>query len=147
MEHQINILTLGVKDLDKMRNWYKEKFGWIPVRNNEGTVFFRLDALVLVLVHENQLAGDLCEWREDTGFRGFTLTIGFNSEKEVDGMFDELRKKGVMIVREPEKVSGGVYKGYISDPENNFWELAFYPFIRMNNAAERFLLSEMIYQS
>jgi hypothetical protein len=28
---------------------------------------------------------------------------------------------------------GGVYRGYIADPEDNFWELAYYPFMEMRN--------------
>jgi hypothetical protein len=35
-------------------------------------------------------------------------------------------------VRTPERVFWGGYRGYIADPEDNYWELAYNPFIRVD---------------
>jgi catechol 2,3-dioxygenase-like lactoylglutathione lyase family enzyme len=146
MEYQINMLTLGVNDLEGMTEWYKEKFGWMPVRGADGTIFFKLEGLLLALIPENELARDISVWQDGLGFKRFAFTICFNSEEEVDRIFDELQEKGVMIIKEPEKIYGGIYRGYITDPENNFWELAFYPFMEMGKANERFWTNEIVYQ-
>jgi catechol 2,3-dioxygenase-like lactoylglutathione lyase family enzyme len=146
MENRINILTLGVSDLDGMTKWYKEIFGWTPIKNSNGIVYFRLNGLILVLTHEQLLARNLYVWHDDQEFKGFTLTISFNSEEEVDKIFSELRKKDVLIIKEPDIVPCGAYKGYIADPENNFWELAYYPFVAMGKTVEKFLIEDITYQ-
>lgn len=65
--------------------------------------------------------------------KGFTLAINFNSEKEVDQVFEELKKKEVKIVKHPQKVFWGGYSGYVKDVEDNLWEIAFNPFLEMDN--------------
>ena len=106
MEQQINIFTLGANDPDRLVDWYQEKFGWVPAKNHDGSVLFRLNGMSLLFVQESELASNVCTWPDGQGFKRFALTIGFNSEREVDRMFDELQKKGVTIVREPERVDG-----------------------------------------
>ena len=138
MRHQINIITIGVRDLGYMANWYEENFNWVSYRNEEGTIFFRLQGLTLVLVRENKLAQDVYTWQDGRGFKKFMLTIGFDSEYEVDNAFEQLEQNGVMIIERPKRVAGGGYKGYIADPEDNFWELSFYPYIDWDTNETRF---------
>ena len=147
MENRIIILTLGVDDLDYMTNWYKEMFGWTPIRKGSSSVFYKLHGLMLALIPENQLSRDFCLWEEDRGSSKFALTVGFRSEKDLDKKFHEIRNKGVVVIREPGKSFDGIYKGSISDPEGNFWELAFYPLLDIDNATERFSISERVYHS
>jgi hypothetical protein len=113
-----------------------EKFGWRPIKKTRRSVFFRMEKLILVLVREDQLAQELCTWHEDLSTNKFFLTIGFSSEKELERKFSELRTNGVTIIKEPRKISGGICKGLIMDPEDNFWELAFYPFSEMDRNSE-----------
>jgi hypothetical protein len=51
---------------------------------------------------------------------------------EVDEAVAELKKKGVQVVRKPEKVFWGGYRGYVEDIEHNLWELAHNPFLKMD---------------
>jgi predicted lactoylglutathione lyase len=147
MEPQINIVTLGVNDLEIMAEWYQSKFGWSPIRNNDGTITFRLTNMVLILVQEKKLARKLYVWHDGKGFKRVVLTIGFNSEKHLQEAFDELEDKGVLIIRPPERSADGVYKGYISDMEDNFWELAYYPFVEMDYPGSNFPLPESVFHS
>ena len=147
MEPQINIITLGVNDLEAMAEWYQSRFGWSPNRNIDGSISFRLINMVLILVQEKRLARKLFVWHDGRGFKRTMLTIGFNTEKHVDEAFRELEGKGVLIIRLPEKSADGAYKGYITDPEDNFWELAWYPFVEMESPGSRFPLPESVFQS
>ena len=147
MEPQINIITLGVSDLDAMMEWYQSKFGWTPSRNLDGTISFRLTNMVLILVPEKKLARKLFVWHDWKGFKRMVLTIGFNSEKQLDDAFRELENNGVFIIRQPEKTADGAYKGYVADPEDNFWELAWYPFVEMDCPGRNFPLPESVFQS
>lgn len=128
MKQRLTLLTLGVHDFPAMKTWYKEKFGWTPFQENEGIIFFRLaGGTALSLFAANELAEDVSVPQDGKGFKRFTLAINFRSEQEVDQATEDLRAKGVRIVREPEKVFWGGYRGYIADPEDNYWELAYNP--------------------
>lgn len=147
MELQINIVTLGVNDLETMADWYQTKFGWPSSRNMDGTISFRLTNMVLILVPEKKLARKLFVWHDGRGFKRTMLTIGFNTEKQLIDAFQDLEEKGVLIIRQPERSADGGYTGYITDPEDNFWELAWYPFVEMEYPGSRFPLPESVFQS
>ena len=66
-------------------------------------------------------------------FKPCTLAQNYFSMEEVDQVFAKLKEKGVKIVKAPEKVFWGGYRGYISDPENNLWEIAYNPFMHYDS--------------
>jgi len=130
MKQTLTLLTLGVRDFPAMKSWYKEKFGWTPFQENESIAFFRLSGgTTFSLFPAGELADDIGVPNDGSGFKRFTLAINFRSEAEVDAAAEDLRAKGVRIVRAPEKVFWGGYRGYIADPEDNYWELAFNPYL------------------
>ena len=47
MQRQISIITLGVRDLVQSRRFYAEGFGWGPVFENEGIIFYQMNGFVL----------------------------------------------------------------------------------------------------
>ncbi|HEX5169528.1 MAG TPA: VOC family protein [Cyclobacteriaceae bacterium] len=132
MKQLLTFLTIGVNDLDKMKNWYIQKFGWKPMKDESGIVFFKLNGFILALFPADELAKDIGVTPEGRGFKKFTLAINYHSEAEVDEAVASLKKKGVSVVKEPQKVFWGGYHAYIADPEDNYWELAFNPFLRMD---------------
>ena len=132
MKQQISFLTIGVNDLGKMKNFYKEKFEWTTIKDSDGIAFFKLNGFILGLFPVNELAEDAGVPQDGQGFKRFALAINFNSEEEVNKAFDELRHKGVKIIKEPEKVFWGGYRGYIADIEDNYWEFAYNPFLELD---------------
>ena len=40
-----------------------------------------------------------------------------------------LAAKGVKVLKQPEKVFWGGYSSYIADPDENLWEIAYNPFL------------------
>lgn len=132
MKQLLHFITLGVYDLHEMKTWYMQKFGWKPMKDENGIVFFKLNGFILALFPEDELAEDINVANDGKGFKKFSLAINFNSESEVDQAVDDLKKKGVKIVKEPQKVFWGGYHAYIVDAEENYWELAYNPFLRLD---------------
>lgn len=132
MKQQLHFITLGVRDLEKMKDWYKNVFDWTPMKEEKEIVFFKLNGFMLSLFPVHELAKDIGIQDDGKGFKHFTLAINLRSEDEVNATFEELRKKGVTIIKNPEKVFWGGYSGYIADIENNYWEIAYNPFLEFD---------------
>ena len=133
MEQRLTIITLGVSDLKKATEFYASKFGWKKSgSSNENITFFPLNGVLLALYGNNELAEDATVNPEGNGFKGFTLAYNARSEKEVDQTIAELRAKGVEIIKEPQKVNWGGYSSYVSDMDGNLWEIAFNPFLGLD---------------
>ena len=133
MEQRITFITLGVNNLETSADFYENKIGWKRSSlSNENIVFFELNGIYLSLYNRNALAGDATVDSAGSGFKGFTLSHNVNSEEEVNSLIQNLRQKGVVIVKEPQNVFWGGYSSYIADPDENLWEIAFNPFLNID---------------
>lgn len=130
MEQRITFFTLGVNDLQVSTDFYETNFGWKrSAMSTENIVFFDLKGIHFSLYNRKALAEDATVDEAGSGFKGFTLAHNVGSVKEVDELIEDLRNKGVKIVKEPQKVFWGGYSSYISDPDGNLWEIAFNPYL------------------
>lgn len=130
MEQRLTLITIGVDDIIKMRQFYKNVFGWGPTENSNNKItFFQLNGIQLALFGKHELAEDANVTTEAQHFKSFTLAHNLQSEEEVDTLFDQLIQKGASVEKKPEKTPWGGYSGYISDPEDNLWEIAYNPFM------------------
>jgi uncharacterized protein len=132
MRQSLSFITIGVQDLENAKRFYTEKFGWKAIKDSDGIVFFRLNGFILGLFPEDELAKDAGVNNNGKGFKKFARALNLNSESEVDNVFNELRLKNVNIIKDPEKVYWGGYRGYITDNEQNLWEIAYNPFLEMD---------------
>ena len=132
MEQRLTFITLGAKDASALKQFYIEKFGWTPFKT-DGIVFFKMNGFILALFPADELAKDAGVSGDGSGFKKFTLSINYRSEKEVDQVFESLKSKGVQIVTAPQKASWGGYSAYVADPEGNLWEIAYNPFLEMDS--------------
>ncbi len=133
MEQRATIITLGVKNLEVSTKFYQEQFGWkLMALSNESISFFKLNGILLSLYPSEKLAEDAKVNHSGSGFKGFTLAYNTRSKEEVDSLFMDLKRKGVEIVKQPEEVIWGGYSGYIADPDDNLWEIAFNPFLTLD---------------
>lgn len=134
MEQRLTLITLGVSNLQTAINFYENTFGWQrTAASNEDIVFFQLNGIQLALFPRESLAEDAHVAAEGSGFRGFTLAYNTRSEAEVDEVVSHLRGKGVTIVKEPQKVFWGGYSSYVADPDGNLWEIAYNPYLPMDD--------------
>jgi hypothetical protein len=73
MEQRVSIVTLGVADLNRSREFY-ERLGWRrSMTKADGIVFFQARAMALALYPRHELAKDANVADEGQGFRGVTL--------------------------------------------------------------------------
>jgi catechol 2,3-dioxygenase-like lactoylglutathione lyase family enzyme len=133
MEQRITLITLGVKNLQRSKDFYQNIFGWHPLQSsNESIVFFQLNGIQLALFPQESLADDAGVPADGKGFRGFSLAYNVRSEKEVNELVAALDAKGVKVLKHPEKVFWGGYSSYIADPDDNLWEIAYNPYMPMD---------------
>tara|TARA_R110002049_G_scaffold102775_8_gene248742 strand:- start:268 stop:693 length:426 start_codon:yes stop_codon:yes gene_type:complete len=133
MEQRLTIITLGVKDLKVASAFYEEKFGWKKMKSsNEFINFFQLNGILLSLYPKKKLAEDATVSFNENGFKGFTLAYNARSKEEVDKLVEILENRGVKIIKKPKDAFWGGYSSYVCDPDENLWEIAFNPFLPLD---------------
>jgi len=134
MEQRLTIVGLGVSDLKVSSDFYENKFGWEKrSSSNEDIVFFQLNGILLSLYSREKLADDAMVDHVGEGFKGFTLAYNARTKEEVDEVIADLEKKGVKVVKRPQEVFWGGYSSYIADPDDNLWEIAFNPYLPLDD--------------
>lgn len=129
MRQKLNLITLGVRDLEKSLEFYEKGLGWKKTpRSMENLALFPLGGIVLALYPRKLLAEDSTVEDVDTGFSGITLSYNAKSEQEVNEVMTEVEKIGARIIKPPQKVFWGGYSGYFKDPDGHLIEVAFNPF-------------------
>jgi uncharacterized protein len=127
MEQRISLITLGVSDLKRSREFY-ERLGWRrSMAKSEGIVFFQAGGMALALYPRVELAKDANVSAEEYGFTGITLAYNARSRGEVDGVLSEAKTAGAKIQKPAEEAFWGGYSGYFSDPDGFLWEVAWNP--------------------
>ncbi len=133
MEQRLTIVGLGVSDLKIANAFYEDKLGWKKLASsNDNITFFQLNGILLSLYPREKLAEDATVSPKGEGFKGFSLAYNTRSKEEVDTLIAELENKGVTIVKKPEEVFWGGYSSYIADPDGNLWEIAYNPFLPLD---------------
>ena len=128
---QLSIVTLGVADLERSAQFYRD-LGW-EERGDlaQGITWFRTSGSWLGIFGHDALA-------EDTGleatpqdrlppYRGITLALNLGSREAVDRAFAHVQQVGGRLVKPPEATPWGGYSGYFSDPDGHLWEIAHAP--------------------
>lgn len=133
MQQRLTILGLGVSDLVIATDFYTKTLGWEKhSSSNDNITFIKLNGILLSLYPRELLAEDAGVSHIGSGFKAFTMAHNVNSKEEVNQIFSSLEEKGVTIIKHPEEVFWGGYSGYISDPDDNLWEIAFNPFLSLD---------------
>jgi catechol 2,3-dioxygenase-like lactoylglutathione lyase family enzyme len=127
MEQRLNIITLGVADLTRSRQFY-ERLGWrASSASNKSIVFFQAGATALALYPCAELAKDAHLPAEGSGFGGITIAYNARTRNEVDAVLAEARAAGAKILKPAEEAFWGGYSGYFADPDGHPWEVAWTP--------------------
>lgn len=128
MNGRINIVTLGVADMQRARMFY-EKLGWqASSASQEGVTFFQGNGTVLALFGRSDLAHDAEVADTPTGFSALSLAYNAASKAAVDKVFAHALSCGAKALKKPQDVFWGGYSGYFADPDGHMWEVAWNPF-------------------
>ncbi|HET7482965.1 MAG TPA: VOC family protein [Actinomycetota bacterium] len=125
MEQRVSLVTLGVTDLARAREFY-EALGWVRSGDEADVVFFQAGGVVLALWGREQLAEDSCV-TDEGGWGGVTLAHNVRSPAEVDTVLAEAEAAGGTIGRPGAETFWGGYSGVFIDPDGHPWEVAHNP--------------------
>ncbi len=126
MEQRLSLITLGVGDLARAREFY-EGLGWktgaVPA---DDVVFFQTGCMIVALWGRDKLAEDSTV-TDNGGWGGVTLAYNTRSPDEVDDVLAEAEKAGATIGRWGAETFWGGYSGVFIDPDGHPWEVAHNP--------------------
>ena len=128
MKPRINMITLGVDDLERAVKFYRDGLGFPQLESPPTVAFFTLNGTWLGLYGREALAEDAEVPAEGSGFNSFALAHNLDSEAEVDKALEEAVAAGATLVKPAQKVFWGGYSGYFKDPDGHLWEVAHNPF-------------------
>ena len=126
MQQQISVITLGVRELERSKRFYMGGFGWVPVFDRDGIVFYQMNGFVLCTWNVAALEEDM----RRPGLAGpgaFSLAHNVGSAEEVVGVIARLEAAGGRILREADAPPHGGFRGYVADPDDHAWEIAWNP--------------------
>ncbi|MGS1017414.1 VOC family protein [Allosphingosinicella humi] len=126
MQQQISVITLGIADLARSRRFYVEGFGWKPAFENEEIIFYQMNGLMLGTFDKKALEADM--GRSGLLAPGaFALAHNVARREDVSPLLLRLASAGGTIVREADAPLHGGYRGYVADPDDHAWEIAWNP--------------------
>jgi uncharacterized protein len=126
MEQRVSLVTLGVSDLQRARQFY-EALGWTTnAEPGADVVFFQAGGMILALWGREELAVD-SGVQDRGGFGGVMLAHNARSPTEVDRLMEEARRAGATISRRAAETFWGGYSGVFVDPDGHPWEVAYNP--------------------
>lgn len=126
MEQWVSVITLGVADLRRAREFY-QALGWRQGNDEADDVaFFQAGGMVFALWDRAMLAEDSAV-SDAGGWGGVTLAHNVGSADAVDKIINEALAAGAVIGREPARTFWGGYSGIFIDPDGHPWEVAHNP--------------------
>jgi catechol 2,3-dioxygenase-like lactoylglutathione lyase family enzyme len=125
---RISVITLGARDLDSLRDFYRG-LGWKLAVDLEDFAAFETRGAVLTLYPLDALAGDaqVKAAARGNGMRGVTIAINVDRAEEVDETIAAIRQAGGRVTKDPVDAEWGGRSAYFLDPEDNCWEVAWVP--------------------
>ena len=134
MKPRITFITIGVDDLERSLQFYRDGLGLqtegiIGKEFEQGAVaFFDLQAgLKLAIWPRNSISHDSGIPLGSPSATEFTIGHNVSSKAEVDAVMDQARRAGATIVKSAQGTFWGGYAGYFQDPDRHLWEIAWNP--------------------
>jgi uncharacterized protein len=138
MESRVDVLTLGVSDLERALAFYRalglespgvigtEFVGDETTPAGAAAMFELRDGLVLALYPRSELAKDANVPLEPTT-GAFSIGHLVASKAEVDAVLARAEAAGATLTEPPGERPWGIYSGYFRDPDGHLWEIIWNP--------------------
>jgi hypothetical protein len=134
MNPRIAVLTIGVDDLERALEFYRDGLGLatpgiVGQEFEHGAVaFFALQGgLQLALWERKNIAHDAGMPQSGRGATEFTLGHNVRSREEVDRVMAQAARAGATVVKPAAPTFWGGYAGYFQDPDGHLWEIVWNP--------------------
>lgn len=132
MKQTLTIVGLAVEDLERSLKFYRDGLGWMPGFESEGIAFFQMNGLLFSVVQKKILEDDF-EGKIQMGGKSVTLAHNVSSKADVDDVLEKVKElEGSSHLQGPVDRTWGGYSGYFEDPDGHLWEIAWNPFINID---------------
>lgn len=134
MKPRISVITLGVDNLERSLQFYRDGLG-LPTEGIVGeqfehgaVAFFDLQAgLRLALWKRADIAYDTKLAQTMPSPTECTIGHNVSSKEEVDQVIEQAKNAGATITVPPHDTFWGGYSGYFQDPDGHVWEVVWNP--------------------
>lgn len=134
MKPRITVITLGVDDLEKALEFYRDGLG-LPTEGIVGkefehgaVAFFDLqEGLKLAIWKRESIAYEAKVTQAPASPTEFTIGHNVNSIEEVDKVLEQAEKAGATITDPAHETFWGGYSGHFQDPDGHLWEVVWNP--------------------
>jgi uncharacterized protein len=140
VQSRINVITLGVSDLDRSLTFYRDRLGlsspgivgteFVGDETTPGGAAAMFDlrgGLILSLYGRADLAKDASIPLPPGGSGEFSIGYLVSHRGEVDALLAEAKRAGATVTDEPHERPWGIYSGYFRDPDGHLWEIIWNP--------------------
>ncbi|MBF0446016.1 MAG: VOC family protein [Magnetococcales bacterium] len=130
MTQKINLVTLGVNDLDEAILFYEDALGFTSMAQEGSVAIFNLSNSWLALLPKVALI-EHNNWntdKEDPLLPSVNfLTHHVNSKAVVDEVIMQAVDAGAKLFKAPEDQDIGGYAGYFTDLDGHLWQVVWNP--------------------
>jgi catechol 2,3-dioxygenase-like lactoylglutathione lyase family enzyme len=134
MKPRISVITIGVADLERSLEFYRDGLGLrtdgIVGREFEhgAVAFFTLSGgLKLAIWAQDDIAYDTGLPKTAASPTSFTIGHNVVERDEVDAVIDQAARAGARIFKPAQATFYGGYAGYFHDPDGHVWEIVWNP--------------------
>jgi hypothetical protein len=132
MDQRVSLITLGVDDLARSRDFFEQGLGWTPTGDYDDVAFYQLPGIAFGLFSRDALAAD-ARCPVDGRFSGITIAVNQRSQADVDRVLAEVQQAGATVIKPAEHTAWGGYSGYFADLDGHVWEVAHNPLWTVND--------------
>jgi uncharacterized glyoxalase superfamily protein PhnB len=139
MKQSINILTLGVNNLEHSLSFFRDGLGWKTkgiigkeFENGEVVIFELGRGMMLSLYERKKLAWDSGLKQQPESATEFSVGHLVNTDEEVDMIMKQAEEAGAKIIKPAQKTFWGGYGGYFKDLDGHLWEIIHNPAITID---------------
>ncbi|WP_375691251.1 VOC family protein [Pseudooceanicola sp. LIPI14-2-Ac024] len=120
-----------MRDAARARRFYGDGFGWSPVFEADEIAFYQMNGLMLGLWSHAGLEADMS--RPGLQAPGaFALAHNVPRQADVAPLMDRLVAAGGRVLRPADAPEHGGFRGYVADPDDHAWEIAWNPAWRID---------------
>ena len=134
MKPRITVITLGVDDLERSVEFYRDGLG-LPTEGIQGeefehgaVAFFDLQfGLKLALWNRKDIAHEAKVVQTSPSPTECTIGHNVESKEEVNRIMELAKKAGAIITDPAHDAFWGGYSGHFQDPDGHLWEVVWNP--------------------